>query len=99
MRTRILPVLILGIALAGLYSPPLAIAGPWRGAPDAAAASLVARVGDTGFIQLRADSLKDISPTRRMDAYWLARAAIAVNPIAYDQNSIYGLREKLLLVN
>ena len=32
-----------------------------------------------------------------MDAYWLYRAAIAVDPIAYDQNSADGLREKHLL--
>ena len=32
-----------------------------------------------------------------MDAYWLSMAAIAINPIAYDQNSIYGLQEKHLL--
>ena len=55
------------------------------------------RVHDTGFIQLTADSFNDLTPDQKMDAYWLSMAAIAVNPIAYDQNSAYGLREKQLL--
>jgi dipeptidyl-peptidase-3 len=59
--------------------------------------SLVGRVRDTAFIQLRADSFNDLSPNQKLDAYWLSMAAIAVNPVAYDQNSIYGLREKHLL--
>ncbi|HEV2381625.1 MAG TPA: peptidase M49 [Terriglobia bacterium] len=59
--------------------------------------SLVNRVRDTGFIQLRADSFNDLSPDQKLDAYWLTQAAIAVNPIAYDQNSVYGLSEKHLL--
>jgi len=54
-------------------------------------------VRDTGFIQIRADSFNDLSPEQKMDAYWLTQAAIAVNPIAFDQNSVYGLREKHLL--
>ncbi|HKV03845.1 MAG TPA: hypothetical protein VJO53_01930 [Candidatus Acidoferrales bacterium] len=63
----------------------------------AAQSSLAARVGDTGFIQLTADSFNDLTLDRKMDAYWLYMAAVAVNPIAYDQNSAYGLREKHLL--
>ena len=59
--------------------------------------SLVNRVRDTGFIQLRADSFNDLSADQKLDAYWLTQAAIAVNPIAYDQNSVYGLLEKHLL--
>jgi len=59
--------------------------------------SLVARVGDTGFVQVSADSFNALSPDQKLDAYWLVQAAIAVNPIAYDQNSAYGLREKHLL--
>jgi dipeptidyl-peptidase-3 len=59
--------------------------------------SLVDRVGQTGFVQLQADSFKDLSSARKALAYWLSRAAIAVNPIVYDQNSVYGLREKHLL--
>jgi dipeptidyl-peptidase-3 len=59
--------------------------------------SLVTRVGDTGFIQLTAESFNDLSLNQKLDAYWLYMAAVAVHPIVYDQNSIYGLREKHLL--
>ena len=65
--------------------------------PQSAQSSLVARVHDTGFIQLTADSFNSLTQEQRMDAYWLYRAAIAVDPIAYDQNSADGLREKHLL--
>ena len=68
--------------------------------PESTAAgsrSLVARVGDTGFIQVTAESFNALSRDQKLDAYWLVQAAIAVNPIAYDQNSVYGLREKHLL--
>jgi len=59
--------------------------------------TLVERVGDTGFLQLYAPSFKDLSLREKILAYWLSMAAIAVNPIVYDQNSAYGLREKHLL--
>jgi dipeptidyl-peptidase-3 len=59
--------------------------------------SLAARVGDTGFIQLTSDSFGGLTSEQKMDAYWLYRAAVAVDPIAYDQNSADGLREKHLL--
>jgi dipeptidyl-peptidase III len=59
--------------------------------------SLVARVGDTGFIQLTAESFNSLSLNQKLDAYWLYMACVAVHPIVYDQNSIYGLREKHLL--
>ena len=52
---------------------------------------------DTGFIQLTADSFAALTPDQKMDAYWLYRAAVAIDPIAYDQNSADGLREKHLL--
>jgi dipeptidyl-peptidase-3 len=54
-------------------------------------------VHETGFIQLAADSFNDLTQDQKMDAYWLYRAAIAVDPIMYDQNSADGLREKHLL--
>jgi dipeptidyl-peptidase-3 len=65
--------------------------------PQSAQSSLVARVHDTGFIQLTADSFNSLTQEQKMDAYWLYRAAIAVDPIGYDQNSADGLREKHLL--
>ncbi|MHB8655406.1 MAG: dipeptidyl-peptidase 3 family protein [Terriglobia bacterium] len=97
MKARILPALFFSFALGVLYKPFLIQAAAPRAGKQSESSSLVGRVGDTGFIQLRAESFKDLSPDRKMDAYWLARAAIAINPIAYDQNSIYGLREKHLL--
>jgi dipeptidyl-peptidase III len=66
-------------------------------APSQAQSSLAARVGQTGFIQLSADSFAGLTADQKMDAYWLYRAAVAVDPIAYDQNSADGLREKHLL--
>lgn len=65
--------------------------------PQSAQSSLVARVHDTGFIQLTADSFNSLTQEQKMDAYWLYRAAVAVDPIGYDQNSADGLREKHLL--
>lgn len=66
--------------------------------PPAQAPSLVDRVGDTGFLQLYADDFKNLSLDQKLDAYWLSMAAIAVDPIDYDQNSEYGLRERHLLI-
>lgn len=58
---------------------------------------LVRMIRDTGFVQVQAPGFNDLTPQEQLDAYWLSMAAIAVNPIAYDQNSVYGLREKHLL--
>jgi dipeptidyl-peptidase-3 len=84
--------LILGL----VFRPHIAAAAP-PADPQSEQSSLVARVHDTGFIQLTADSFNDLTQEQKMDAYWLYRAAIAVDPIAYDQNSADGLREKHLL--
>jgi dipeptidyl-peptidase III len=59
--------------------------------------SLVARVGDTGFVKVTADSFHSLDPKQQELAYWLAQASIAIDPIIYDQLSRYGLREKRLL--
>jgi dipeptidyl-peptidase III len=59
--------------------------------------SLADRVGQTGFIQLDAPSFNALPLKEKVEAYWLSMAAIAVNPIVYDQNSRYGWREKRLL--
>ncbi len=58
---------------------------------------LVDRVGTTGFIQLEAESFQKLSARQQTLAYWLAQASIAIDPIIYDQNSIWGLRQKRLL--
>jgi dipeptidyl-peptidase-3 len=57
----------------------------------------VERVGTTGFLQVQADSFKDLALKDKVLAYWLSMAAIAIHPIVFDQNSPYGLRIKLLL--
>jgi dipeptidyl-peptidase-3 len=58
---------------------------------------LVERVGDTGFIQLEAESFSQLDARQQALAYWLTQASIAIDPIIYDQLSQYGLREKRLL--
>jgi dipeptidyl-peptidase-3 len=55
------------------------------------------RVDMTAFIQLRADSFKSLSPKQQALTYWLAQAAIAIDPIIYDQASRFGLRQKHVL--
>jgi dipeptidyl-peptidase III len=66
-------------------------------APQNKDTSLVARVGDTGFVEVTANSFKTLNPKQQALAYWLTRASIAIDPIIYDQLSAYGLREKRLL--
>jgi dipeptidyl-peptidase-3 len=58
---------------------------------------LVDRVGSTGFIQLEADSFQTLSLRQQSLTYWLTQASIAIDPIIYDQNSRFGLRQKRLL--
>jgi dipeptidyl-peptidase-3 len=58
---------------------------------------LVARVGDTGFIQLEAPSFSQLTPKQKALAYDLTQASIAIDPIIYDQLSRFGIREKRLL--
>jgi dipeptidyl-peptidase-3 len=59
--------------------------------------ALVERVGATGFLQIRAESFKDLALRDKILAYWLSMAAIAIHPIVFDQNSPYGWRIKHLL--
>lgn len=70
------------------------LAGVAVGADDRA---LVDRVGTTGFVQLQAESFKALSPRQQTLAYYLSQASIAIDPINYDQNSRFGLRQKRLL--
>ncbi len=58
---------------------------------------LVDRVGNTGFVQIHAESFRALTPREKELAYWLTQAAIAIDPIIYDQLSWYGLRQKRLL--
>ena len=59
--------------------------------------ALADRVGATGFIQLEAQSFDKLTPRQQALAYWLAQASIAIDPIIYDQDSRFGLRQKRLL--
>jgi dipeptidyl-peptidase III len=92
VRSKILSAAFLSFVLAGgfQFCPPAA-------AQQSEQSSIVARVRDTGIIQLTADSFNDLTQNQKMAAYWLYRASVAVDPITYDQNSQYGLREKHLL--
>src|SRR5438132_9143118 len=63
-------------------------------AQQAAQSPLVERVGDTGFIQLYADSFRQLDARHQALAYWLTQASIAIDPIIYDQLSRFGLRQK-----
>jgi len=58
---------------------------------------LVDRVGNTGFVQIHAESFRALTPQEKELAYWLSEAAIAIDPIIYDQLSWYGLRQKRML--
>src|SRR5579863_4937262 len=57
----------------------------------------VDRVGSTGFVQLEAGSFQHLTPRQQALAYWLSQASIAINPIIYDQISLFGLRQKRVL--
>jgi dipeptidyl-peptidase-3 len=59
--------------------------------------SMVDRVDTTAFIQVEADSFNALTPKQQALAYWLSQAAIAIDPIIYDQLSRFGLREKAIL--
>jgi len=59
--------------------------------------TLVDRVGDTGFIQIKSESFQSLNAHQQALGYWLSQAAIAIDPIIYDQLSAYALREKRLL--
>ena len=59
--------------------------------------SLVERVGDTGFVRVDVESFPSLDARQQQLAFWLAQASIAVDPIAYDQFSRFGLRQKRLL--
>jgi len=58
---------------------------------------LVDRVGSTGFVQLEAPSFSKLTPRQQSLVYWLTEASIAIDPIIYDQDSRFGLRQKRFL--
>jgi len=59
--------------------------------------ALADRVGNTGFVQLTAESFHKLTPREQALAYWLSQASIVTDPIIYDQLSRFGLRQKCLL--
>jgi dipeptidyl-peptidase III len=69
----------------------------WTQGQAVAADSLLERAGDTGFVRVDAGSFQSLDAKQQQLAYWLARASIAIDPIAYDQFSRFGLRQKRLL--
>jgi dipeptidyl-peptidase-3 len=75
-------------ALAALASP---------ASPPAPASALVDRIGATGFIEVRAPSLRALPLRQKLLAFHLAQAAIQLDPVFYDQMSSYGLAAKRLL--
>lgn len=64
---------------------------------NASPGELVDRVGSTGFVQIHAESFRALTPREKELAYWLTEAAIAIDPIIYDQLSWFGLRQKRML--
>ncbi len=58
---------------------------------------LVDRVGPTAFVQIQAESFKSLTPRQQALTYWLTQASIAIDPIIYDQESRFGLRQKRVL--
>ena len=89
---RRLLALIFGVALLGSGG---AAQTPARS--QAAKTPLVERVADTGFIQLESPSFAALDVRQKAMAYWLTQAAIALDPVVYDQLSASGLRQKRLL--
>ena len=87
------------LLLAALLVPAAAQTQTSKPAPsrNETPGELVDRVGNTGFVQIHAGSFNDLSPREKELAYWLTEAAIAIDPIIYDQLSWYGLRQKRLL--
>ncbi len=86
----ILAALVIPVAAQVPASKPVA-------SKNASPGELVDRVGSTGFVQIHAESFRALTPREKELAYWLTQAAIAIDPIIYDQLSWYGLRQKRLL--
>ena len=91
----LIALLLISFALPALAQAPASTAS--KPAPAEGANVLVDRVGDTGFIQLHAESFNSLDPKQKELAYWLSQASIAIDPIIYDQLSAYGIRQKRLL--
>ncbi len=89
--------LLIALLFVSLALPALAQAPASKPQTNNAANVLVDRVGNTGFLQLHAESFNTLDPKQKELAYWLSQASIAIDPIIYDQLSAYGIRQKRLL--
>ena len=78
-----------------LIPPVVWAAAAWAQGPGKS--SLVERVESTGFLRVDAGSFEALDARQKELAYWLVQASIAIDPIAYDQFSRFGLRQKRLL--
>lgn len=87
--------ILLSVTLVLAFACPAALAQ--RPRPAATRSSLVERVGTTGIVQLEAESFRRLSARQQALAYYLSQAAIAIDPIIYDQMSRFGLRQKRIL--
>ncbi len=94
MRRELFAVLIISSLFS---SAALAQTKPSKKAASKAQSALVDRIGDTGFVQVKAESFRTLNAKQQELAYWLYQAAVAIDPIIYDQLSAYALREKRLL--
>jgi len=88
MKSRLAALLCVAVIVAPAFA---------QNEKPSAKSPLIARAGDTGFIVVKANSFHSLSPKQQSLAYWLTQAAIAIDPIIYDQLSAYALREKRLL--
>src|SRR5438067_12684605 len=68
----LLVTILMLLAIVGRNSP----VGAQHAVPDA----LVERIGDTGFIQLQANSFNQLDARKQALAYWLTQASIAIDP-------------------
>ena len=96
MKQRIL-LLCLAITATGACAQPAPQTAPASVPKTKEAPALVERVGNTGFIQLRAESFRALTPRQQQLGYWLTQASIAIDPIIYDQLSRFAIRQKRLL--
>ncbi|MEO8034432.1 MAG: hypothetical protein ABI837_08355, partial [Acidobacteriota bacterium] len=61
------------------------------------ASGVVERIGNSAFIRVEAESFRTLSNRQKELVYWLTQASIAIDPIIYDQQSRFGLRQKYIL--
>ncbi len=82
----LIALLLISLALPALAQAPASAASKPE-VPADGANVLVDRVGNTGFLQLHAESFSSLDPKQKELAYWLSQASIAIDPIIYDQLS------------